>query len=286
MNTLSSPSGQMSLTINDLVPQSGTDGIEIVRHDAFPVADLPEVPPSKKPTTEFLDAVRATGKVVYPLVVINLGDRKVVKDGLRRLESARMLKFPTVPLIEVKLNSLRGSVLGLMLNAARTANPIAELRMIVELLEGGADESLIAAATRMPVSSVRRRLQLLKLNKELRELADRGELLTSAAERLAKMAKSEQTKALRHYRKNGRLSLKDIADVRRAAAAKAVAALPAALFTSEEVVAANQPAWRVNVRQMLLEARNQVPAGTESQEVMKAIDAAIASLAAAQSMAA
>jgi len=269
---------QLSLTINDLAPTSGASGIEIVPHADFAVADLPEVPPSKRPTAEFIESVRATGKVVYPLVVINVGSKLIVKDGLRRLQTARLLDLKTVPIIEVKLDAVRGNVLGLMLNAARTANPIAELRMIVELLEKGADESLIAAATHTPVSCIRHRLQLLKLNKELREQVDRGEIRTSAAERLAKMSKADQKKALRHFRKHGALSHKDIGAIRRATATKVAEALPDSLFTAANAGDANLPAWRANVRRLLLEARALVPAGDEGRDVLPGIEAMLATL--------
>ena len=278
MKKASSPSAQLTLTINDLIPTSGVGGIEIVHHAEFPVASLPEVPPSKRPDGGFVEAVRATGRVVYPLVVINVGGNLHVKDGLRRLQTARLLDLQTVPMIEVKLNAVRGNVLGLMLNAARTANPIAELRMIVELLEQGADESLIAVATHMPVSVIRRRLQLLNLNKELREQVDRGEIRTSAAERLAKMTKADQKKALRHFRKNGSLSHHDIGGIKRATAAKVADALPDALFTAETAGDANLPAWRANVRRLLIEARGLVPAGAEGSDVLSGLEAAISTV--------
>jgi ParB-like chromosome segregation protein Spo0J len=248
-------------------------GIEYVSHSAYPVSEIALPPPSKAPTAAFIDSVRATGAILCPIVAIRIGGKLLVKDGLRRLQAALVLKLPTVPLLEVKLDSLHGAVLGLMLNTARSENPVAELRMIVELLTAGATEQQISEATHMPIARIRERLRLQQLNKELFALADRGAIGVSVAQAAAKLTKDEQKKVLRQYRKGETLTLGDVQAVRKAGATKIANSIPAELLA---VPTTAVPAWQANVRKLLGDARAQVPAGTDSEKLAKAVDAALA----------
>jgi ParB/RepB/Spo0J family partition protein len=262
---------QTTLSLEDLALTDKGSPLEIISHAEFPVADLPEVVASTPPTADFIESVRSPGRVIYPVLLVRVNGALSIIEGKRRTQAARLLKLATVPAFEVKLDSMRGSVLGLMLNQARAANPIAELAMITELLLGGADETMIAAATRMPVGRIRQRLRLQKLDTELRAHAERGQISTSVAQATAKLAPQDQRKVLRQYRQKGRVSLEDVKDVRRVTVAKAVGALPAEMFAAPESAVSTLPAWRSNVRKLVAEALAMVPAGSEGDDVRTAL---------------
>ena len=249
------------------------NGIEVTNHAEFPLADLPAVAASKPPSADFIDSVRSAGRILYPIVAIRVDGKLIIKDGLRRLEAARILNLPSIPVLEVRLDSLRGSVLGLLLNQVRSENPIAELRLILELLRAGADEQAIAAATHMPLSRIRQRLRLQELNKELFALADRGEIGVSLAQAAAKLCQADQKKILRQHQEMGKVTLGDVHAVKQAGAAKIVAGLPDELFSDPKGAAT---AWSTNVRKLLNEARALVPNIPETQCLREAIEAALA----------
>jgi ParB/RepB/Spo0J family partition protein len=251
-------------------------GIQVISHTEFPLADLPAIAASKPPSADFIDSVRSAGRILYPIVVIRVDGKLIIKDGLRRLATARILNLPSVPVLEVKLDSLRGSVLGLLLNQVRSENPIGELRMILELLKAGANEQAIAAATHMPLARIRQRLRLQELNQELFALADRGEIGVSLAQAAAKLSKAEQKTILRQHQKTGKVTLGDVHAVRQVGAAKIVAGLPDELFSDPKAAA---PAWSANVRKLLNEARALVPTTTETTKLREAIEAGLAALA-------
>jgi ParB-like chromosome segregation protein Spo0J len=252
---------QATLELTDMLPVRGS--FSFVHHEAFDIEKLPAVTVGAPPTEAFLETVRAVGAIIYPLVVVNTGRKLLVKDGLRRLAAARALKIGTVPVHEIVLNSVRGSTLGLILNNSRSENPIAELRMILELMKEGADEKLVNSATKMPISRIRRRLRLTSLHKELRAHVDRGRIKTNAAEQLAKMPVSEQKKALRHFRKAGSLSLADIGKLRRTESGSAFQELPDALFASDAHPAGVLCAWQVDFQRLLREAAALCPSSAE-----------------------
>jgi ParB-like chromosome segregation protein Spo0J len=281
---------QTALSLEDLALTAKGSPLQLVTHAEFPVADLPEVVASTPPTSDFIESVRAPGRVIYPILLVRVNGALMIKEGKRRTQAARFLKLVTVPAIELKLDSMRGSVLGLMLNQARASNPIAELAMITELLVAGADEGMISSATRMPIGRIRQRLRLQKLDPELRAHADRGEISTAVAQATAKLAAPDQRKVLRQYRKDGKVSLEDVKHVRRATATKAILALPADMFAPESGQVAALPAWRTNVRKLLAEALANVPAGPDGDAVRAAIrnasEIAVTAPAAAKAIAA
>ena len=149
-------------------------GIEVISHTEFPLADLPAIAASKPPSADFIDSVSSAGRILYPIIVIRVDGKLIIKDGLRRLATARILNLPSVPVLEVKLDSLRGSVLDCSStrSAPKTRSP--SFAWFWSCC-GRRGRAAIAAATDMPLARIQQRLRLQELNKELFTLADRGE---------------------------------------------------------------------------------------------------------------
>ena len=120
MNT----TAQATLALADITPSTGP-AFSVRDEKDYPVADLPAPPENRRPGGEFLDLIRGTN-LVMPLVVIEVGGKFIVKDGLKRLWACLLTGRQTVDLKVVTVNSVRGAVLGLALNEARSENAIAE----------------------------------------------------------------------------------------------------------------------------------------------------------------
>ena len=256
MNT----TAQATLALADITPSTGP-AFSVRDVKDYPVADLPTPPENRRPGGEFLDLIRSTN-LVMPLVVIEVDGKFIVKDGLKRLWACLLTDRKTVDLKVVTVNSVRGAVLGLVLNEARSENAIAEANMICELIHAGADQALVQQATGMPLSRIRKRLELLKLTPELFQLLEGGKIRASVAARAAKLDRSEQRRAAAIFRKTQKLTHTDVTDIRHISTKAATAALPAEMFAPETAagVATSPDAWKITVRQLLETALATVPA--------------------------
>jgi len=246
---------QTELALGDLLPHERVKG-ETKRN--FDLSKLTVIDDGVPPSPEFVEDVRVNG-LFYPLLAVKTATGLLLIDGLRRFKALAHLGVKRGDVKIVELDELRANVAALIVNTKRSHNPIAEARMIANLMARGADESVIAQATGMPVATIRQRLALLDMPLELRDGVRDRKLSMSSAARLARMDPGERAKAVQILVTNGKLTGRDVADIRRAGAADAAAHLPATLFVVDSPSSAPATPWPVGVLQHIEAALKLLP---------------------------
>lgn len=194
-----------------------------------------------KPSADLVDSVRDFG-VVKPVVVrrAKRGNKQVyeVIDGRRRIAASIKCEYETVPARVYSADFSYESVLTLSLNVLRSSNPIAELEAIGKLLLKGAGEREIARATGLHISTIRKRLQLQDLKPEIKEAVREGKIKVSVAEKIAKLSPKDQTKVKRSLKKDGKVTMREVSEIKRAKAADVANTIPMDVFKK------TTPSWQ------------------------------------------
>lgn len=235
-----------------LIPEKMPKG----RVKSLAVADLPDGLPGPKPTKEFLDSIEQFG-IVLPIVVIDHGKKIQVVDGRRRLAAARLLEIKKIPARVYEDDGLLSAdaVLSISLNRLRSSNPVAELEAIEALIKAGAGMREIRAATGLPQPTIGKRLKLQKLNKRLRSGLSEGQIAVTVADAAAKLPVQEQVNLARIFRKEGKLTAKDVREEKSARAVNELEQIPASVFVP------TGRSWEREVMERLSETYKLVPEG-------------------------
>lgn len=171
--------------------------IERVRHVIAP-ADLQE-------------SVRNYG-VLQPVILIDRvawSDDGVGYDlagGRRRVDAARRVGLTEVPAIIFPAGTPRevAAAMSATENIVRSPNPMTDLEAIETLLATGATEQQVALDLHLPLATVRARLQLRTLIRELRRETASGNLPSHLATRVARLDQARQEQLLRIMRQRRR----------------------------------------------------------------------------------
>ena len=260
----------------------------------IPLSAFPADLPGPRPGREFRLAVARYG-VVVPVVLEEDPTGEInhrhatfsLLDGNRRVMAAREAGFETIAARVFGETSV-GSHLTLALNGLRSANPVTEYEAIRELIRTGHSESDITRLTGFPVSRLRARMQLAKLEPALFDALARQAITQGIAEGASRLPVALQSELVATLEASGKLSAKDLRAVRQAAVQTAVASLPMEVFEPPGAdraapvgirpVASTSPDWRDAVRQLLENVLRIAPATAEGRAVRAAVGAALIEL--------
>jgi hypothetical protein len=195
-------SGQLTL-FSDTLPEPTYEGPV----DLSLILGVEPIDPPKR----FVDTFRFVA-IQQPVILIQYGEFYRVADGRRRCNAARVLGYKTVP-ARVYPEEMAGEIeaaMTLMLNAARSSNPVVEFEAIELLLERGYSEKEIARRTGMTVQTVRQRMRLTHLIPFLMELFSSGKVKVGTATAAAKLPASLQLALEEKYREAGSLTYRDV----------------------------------------------------------------------------
>lgn len=204
----------------------------VVVDERIPVDELPEILVGPEPDAALLRSIKRYG-ILDPVLVIETpssgsGTHYRIADGRRRVKAARKLGIEKVParIVDDAEIPWMGNVITIASHATRKANPMSEYEAIKTLVDAGHSESEIQQATGLAIPTIRQRMQFGGLTPILRKAVSSGEIKSSVALRAAKLSKKQQTALGRVLRKNGKLTGKDVEEVRRVKVDAARAALP------------------------------------------------------------
>jgi ParB/RepB/Spo0J family partition protein len=184
-----------------------------------------------EPTPAMIESVRRIG-VFLSVALAAEGPKFRVLDGRRRVKAALAAELTKIPARVYNISGASdAAVATLVTNLHRSANVPEELRAIETLMEkSGATPAQLAHSLGIPLHTVRRRLKLRGLVKDLREAFDKGALGAKAAEKAATLPAPVQAKLAKQLKGGERLTMGAVHEVRQARAAKVAAALPESVF--------------------------------------------------------
>ena len=194
------------------------------------------------PEGVFVQSVARFG-VIEPVVLLacagvdpGSGERLLV-NGRRRVWATRMLGLPHIPALIYDFEprwhgqlELITSLLTVSLNALRRDNPLADLQAIAALRAKSASDQDIRQVTGMPLGRIRRREALARLQSGLLEALRAGRIGIRLAERCAGLPTALQTQLHERLQTCGRLSGRDLEQVREVRLQSAQTALTLAGF--------------------------------------------------------
>jgi len=129
-------------------------------------------------------------------IVVHFNGHHIIADGLRRTAALIDLAREQGQSLEDSTVSAKVYATGadhfvplatLTSNHVRSTNAAAELRAIEQLLKAGLSEQHIAHQTGIRLSTIRRRMKLLRLSPALRRAFDDGRVATGVAEKAARL---------------------------------------------------------------------------------------------------
>lgn len=164
--------------------------------EEFPANDKLTAP---EPDKQFVQTIINTG-VIMPVIIAEFEDGHwEIRDGLRRIIGSRMALaylrknnrlYDHVEHIPVRIyecaDRMTADAWTVILNGARSANPIAEAKAIMAMVKDGVQLKEISARTGRTKTQVDKLLQLGGLRRELQEATLAGAITPTMASKLAK----------------------------------------------------------------------------------------------------
>lgn len=188
------------------------------------------------PSIQLVESVQRWG-IMEPLI---LRERPTTRghpggydiiSGQRRIMAGRLAGVERASARVFDVGGNLPDVATLMLQDMRKANPAAELRAIEALVKAGKGLGEIGRATGLPVSTIEKRLKLASLLPPFRHALDTGGISGAVAEGLAGLPEALQARLQQEvYGPKGKLTARDIHDIRCVQVSDAVAELPDELF--------------------------------------------------------
>lgn len=183
-----------------------------------------------KPSAQFVATVAAMG-VIEPLIIFKPAEGRVrIGDGIRRIMAAQMTEQKDVPVVLYDDEENFRLAVTLIANNQRSANPLAEVRAIMRLQKKRFSLSQIAEATGLSRVRVEERLRLNNVIKPLYDAMFKGEIAVSIGAAASRLPVAFQKQLATQLKRDGKLTQKDVKEVKEVRRDKAVAALPAAIF--------------------------------------------------------
>jgi len=173
------------------------------------------------PNAEFMKSVKQFG-IQVPIIVyakkVEPGSNEVrygIIDGRRRVCAARILEIPVIHAFVYIDRPYANDVLSVHLNKMRSQNIITEYKTVKKLVDLGKTMDEIINATGLTKSVVLKRMKLDKLPPPIMEAVMFGKVSTTVAEMVSSMSEVLQVKAVDIFKKNGRLTSKDVSGLRK-----------------------------------------------------------------------
>ncbi|MBA7539990.1 hypothetical protein ES705_32279 [subsurface metagenome] len=214
--------------------------------------DIKKIEVGPMPTKAFIDSVKRFG-VVHPIVVQRDRTKYTIIDGRRRARAAIIAEHVSIS-ARVYPKKYRPTMV-IALNNLQSANPVAELEAIEALIEEGASEKQISEATGLPLSTIRKRLKLQRLNPDLRKGLKKGEIAVSVAEKASDLPEVVQDGLANIFVEEEQLTGETVREARSVVASEAISTIPMEAFEVEE-----EP-WQKQVIERVQETVKLVPIG-------------------------
>lgn len=165
-----------------------------------------------KPDAALLRSVKEFGVLTPVLVRQQQNGFYRLLAGRRRCMAAVQADHTTIPAIVV--TGADDPVLTLVENANRSANPLAELEAIEQLITEGATEQEIARATGMAIGAIRERLKMRNLHPILAQAALAGDIAIGVARAAARLPIDRQDDLVAVYHDAGKLTASHVHDAK------------------------------------------------------------------------
>lgn len=185
-----------------------------------------------EPGADLIASVAAVG-ILVPILVQHHGKAAyALVDGRRRLQAARAAGLTMIPARVIPKDILNPGAYTLQANLTRRANAVSEYLAICDLVKAGYTEAAIARTLGIATGLMARRLLLGKLLGPLFDLLAAGKIVPSVGEGAARLPLAAQERLLALYQERGKLTMRDIAEVRRVDRAAAARSLSDVVFGS------------------------------------------------------
>jgi len=194
------------------------------------LADLPPneqliSPGSPKELNPLIESISLHGQTDPIEVTKDANGNYIVIAGRRRIKALRVLNeacpddWKTVDAICYSdIGPATIHSLSTIENNVRNENPLTDLEAIeyFQKTNPGISLSDISKHTGIPVSRIKKRLRLLSLLPEIKNMVYGEKVTVSVAENIAKLSQSKQEELIRKYAEKGKLSNDDVLEVQRA----------------------------------------------------------------------
>lgn len=170
------------------------------------------------PPDEQLKRNIAMAGVIFPIVFVPEGDKLRIIEGRRRFQAAEAAGHPTVP-GRILLSQIGVGVHALHLsgNAHASQNRVMDLFAVEEIMvaTGERDPVEIARRSRVPLSTVKKILQLQALLGELKDAWMEGKFSNAVGVAAANLDGPKQRKLAKTLAANGTLTMKDVSEAKK-----------------------------------------------------------------------
>lgn len=187
------------------------------------------------PGADLVASVKRVG-VLVPVIVQRVGKEDyLLVDGRRRIKAAKAAGLEIVPARILPGDVENPEAFSLQTNLTRRPNPISEYVAIRDLLAKGHTEREIVRTLGIKSAVLAQRLLLGKLIPVFFDLLESGRIAVSVGEAAAKLPPSIQEKLIEVFASKGdRLTLKDVAEVKRVRREEKTASLSDLVFGGGE----------------------------------------------------
>lgn len=183
-----------------------------------------------EPTASMVASVRTMG-VFDPIIVFKPEEGRLkVGAGVRRIKASFITEKKDIPaMIYTDDENFRNAVT-LAENNHRSPNPLAEVRSIMRFQKKRFSVSQIAEQLNLPRVRVEERLRLSNVIKPLYDAMFKGQIAVSIGAAASRLPVPFQKQLASKLKRDGKLTQKDVTEVKSVRRDAAVAALPKAIF--------------------------------------------------------
>lgn len=194
----------------------------------------------RPPEAKFLRSVKRWG-VREPIEINILPNKKLrLVSGRRRLKAAELLGLPNIKVRMYELDALVESTLSIDSNAQRSDNPLSDFEAILDLMTKAKargtiiDEKDISQATGMPIQTIRKRMKLADLPREILTAVGGKRIALGVATEIANLSTNQQNELVEILKENGKLTGKDVQSIKQVDRKKAIQDIPADVFNTPD----------------------------------------------------
>lgn len=182
----------------------------------LPISQLTSYLDGDPPSKALVESVRQHG-IAQAITVSPNGDGTfAVIEGRRRTRAAIEAELEEVPATLRRANATEGLILSLVTNYQRSRNFIQGHRAVAKLLVTGMTKEQIVETTGMTANQVQACIDVGKLIPELMAGVEAGTVLQEAAHNASQMPESVQKRLAARLDENGKLTVRDTLEERRA----------------------------------------------------------------------
>jgi len=193
-----------------------------------------------QPTDEFIKSVREHG-VLQPVLLRKLPDNALVEGryrviaGRRRVTAAKIVGLEKVPaLIHNTQSVIYDAAMSLEAQALHSDNPIADFRAIVLLIDEGYTKESITSALGVSTDRIDKLLRLGMVSNSILDAIEDETVALGTALSMAKLGDVYRERLEEKFKREGKLTGKDVRQVKQVKAKKASGAVFEAIADQEK----------------------------------------------------